>query len=724
MCSSDDRRPFHFVVTILVATAVFLVHGEALSTRDDCTIARGDDGRSWEISNNWLVYALGQSEDGVLRARRFARNGYELNWVADAPADTTMVIDGEPVEAGHTDHMALANVATEEYGAGLRLILTFESSVAVVEKSVVCYPDVAMFDQWIAVRAREADVHPVLEAPHLFSWSSPATELEWLRGLDQPSEVGGSFTIERREVYPDQRVELRAYDRSTETAWPWSVLRTESEAMVAGILWSGAWAMDIDGWERGTRVRAGLPNFSTTLESERPFESPHVFFGLTGAHAAQVGRAMRRYVDVAIRQGRPIWPLTTYNTWFSHGIGIDEASMQRAMQQAHALGIEVFELDAGWYPRPADTRPFDFTSGLGSWTVDADRFPSGLRSLGNQARALGMKFGVWVEPERVDLSTVGRSGGAAEAWLSRANGRTQPSSGEPDARGALICLAHHEARAWVFNHVAALVDTAGVDYLKWDNNAWLNCDREGHGHGPRDGNYAQVRGLYEVLGELRRRFPQLLIENVSGGGHRIDLEMLRYSDTGWMDDRTAPSTHVRHNIEGLSRALPLAYLLSYTMGHESEPLHNAEDARRLVRSRMPGVLGFSYRSDELSESDLAALAGEVALYKRLRETLADAHAVLATPQVPQSNAQNPDVLQAVSPSTGRSIVFAYANATPGPFRVRLGGLSSETTYQVESADRGLVGTLSGSTLSDVGLEIDPAAGPSAAQAFLLTPTDR
>jgi alpha-galactosidase len=620
--------------------------------------------------------------------------------------------------------MPLADVRTEEYGAGLRLIMTFESSAVVIEKSVVCYPDVAILEQWLTARSREADLHPVIDAPQLFSWSSPASQLEWLRGLDQPSDVGGSFTIEQREVFPDERVELRAYERSTETAWPWSVLRTESDAMISGILWSGAWAIDIEGWERGTRVRAGLPNFSTTLSSDRPFESPRVFFGLTGADASQVGRAMRRYVDVAIREGRPIWPLTTYNTWFSHGIAIDEESTLRAVRQAGELGVELFELDAGWYPRPSGTRLFDFTAGLGSWTVDAARFPSGLRWLGNQMRARGMKFGLWVEPERVDLSTVGRPGGAEEAWLVRANGRTQPSSGEPDGRGAMICLAHPDARAWMFNHVAALIDREGVDYLKWDNNAWLSCDREGHGHGPRDGNYAQVRGLYEVLAELRRRFPQLLIENVSGGGHRIDLEMLRYTDAGWMDDRTSPSTHVRHNLEGLSRALPLAYLLSYTMAHESEPLHDAADTRWLVRSRMPGVLGFSYRTEELSESDVNALSGEVALYKRLRETLADAHAVLVTPQVPQGHAQSPDVIQAVSPSTGRSVVFAYRNAAKGPFRVRLQGLSAETAYQVESADRGLVGTFPGATLSEVGIEIDPAAGPSAAQALLLTPTGR
>ena len=83
-------------------------------------------------------------------------------------------------------------------------------------------------------------------------------------------------------------------------------------------------------------------------------------------------------------------------------------------------------------------------------------------------------------------------------------------------------------------------------------------------------------------------YPDMLIENVSGGGNRLDLGMLRYTDVAWMDDRTAPSVHVRHNVEGLSAVFPPAYLLSFLTDHEGEPLHDSPDISLYVRSRMAG----------------------------------------------------------------------------------------------------------------------------------------
>jgi hypothetical protein len=205
--------------------------------------------------------------------------------------------------------------------------------------------------------------------------------------------------------------------------------------------------------------------------------------------------------------------------------------------------------------------------------VDSTRFPNGLKPLSDYAHALGMKFGIWVEPERVNLATVGAPG-ADESWLATSGG----NYGSDDA--AQICLATAAGRQWVLDQLTALIDAVQPDYVKWDNNMWINCDRPGHGHGSTDGNFAHVTGLYQVLAALRQRYPDLLIENVSGGGNRLDFGMVRYSDVAWMDDRTAPSVHVRHNLEGLATAFPPAYLLSFVTS--AVP---ATHVRRFARGR-------------------------------------------------------------------------------------------------------------------------------------------
>ena len=107
------------------------------------------------------------------------------------------------------------------------------------------------------------------------------------------------------------------------------------------------------------------------------------------------------------RSGRPFPALATYNSWFQFGIQIDDALIRREMDGFAALGGELFELDAGWYPALNAQDRFDFTSGLGSWQLDRTRFPGGLGVLSDYAHARGLKFGVWVEPERVSLSLVG-----------------------------------------------------------------------------------------------------------------------------------------------------------------------------------------------------------------------------------------------------------------------------------------------------------------------------
>ena len=217
-----------------------------------------------------------------------------------------------------------------------------------------------------------------------------------------------------------------------------------------------------------------------------------------------------------------------------------------------------------------------------------------------------MQFGLWIEPERIALSTIGLPDMAKEAWLA-----TIGDSYDGDGETAQLCLASPDARKWLLSKITTLIDSAQPDYIKWDNNFWINCDRAGHGHGPDDGNFTHVQGLYGLLDDLRMRYPNLLIENVSGGGNRLDYGMAAYTDTAWMDDLTSPSSHVRHNLEGLASAFPPAYLLSFVIDTGDEPLAGG-DLPQIVRSRTPGILGLTYRIDDLDDDVRAGLTAEIA----------------------------------------------------------------------------------------------------------------
>lgn len=549
-----------------------------------------------------------------------------------------------------------------------------------------------------------------------FKLTVPDGTLHWVNGLqgdDATTLRDTAFTLQQRRLSAGERLSLGAVGRSSEQTVPWFAVVGDSDAFYAGLLWSGAWLLNADRGASGLNLTLGLGPMSTTVTA--PVDGPHAFFGVTRGGLADVSEALRNFVLRGLRSGRPFDAFVTYNPWFSYGVDIDEQSMRSEIDGAAALGAELFVLDAGWYPGTGRGGAGDFTSGLGSWQVDSRRFPSGLRALRDYAHDRGMKFGIWVEPERVAQSTIGKPGLAQDMWLAKNDGKF----GSLDA--AQICLGGGAARQWLLDRLSALIDSVQPDYLKWDNNHWINCTRSGHNHAANDGNFAHVNGLYAVLADLRAKYPNLLIENVSGGGNRLDFGMLRLTDVGWMDDRTTPSVKVRHNIQGLSAAFPLGYLLSFAMGHHDEPLPHASDLPLLLRSRMSAILGLGFRTGTLSEDDAWGISREIATFKALRDTLRTGAGTLLSPQAAPHHGPAWDVLQ-VTPEGFRPIVI-WAVQSDGAVEeivVRPVGLRARWMYEVRSIDAGPLGVVSGATLMADGVAV--TAWPhSAAHVLVLTP---
>src|SRR5581483_3709124 len=485
-----------------------------------------------------------------------------------------------------------------------------------------------------------------------------------------------------------------------------------SEEFFAALLWSGAWSLSMDRSTDSIGMSLGVGAMTTTLVSS--IDDAHVVYGVARGGVAQASATVRSFVIQGLRNGTALSPLVTYNTWFAYGTNIDETTMKSEMTHAANLGVELFVVDAGWYRGAGASGPFDFDAGLGSWDPDPVRFPNGLHALTDYAHGLGMKFGIWVEPERVNLSVVGEPG-AEESWLAMTGG----NYGSDHA--AQMCLAGAAGRAWVMQRLSTLIDSTQPDYLKWDNNMWINCDRTGHGHGATDGNFAHVTGLYRLLSDLKAKYPSLLIENVSGGGNRLDLGMTRYTDVAWMDDRSAPSSHVRHNIEGLSQVFPPAYLLSFVTDHEGEPLHDAPDMPLYVRSRAAGVLGLCFISASFDATDGAALKSQIEMYKTLRTAIGRASGILMGAQASDQKPPPWDMMQETPMGSPQQfLIWAFQSDTSvSKINIKPNGLTAATTYEVRSMHQGVLGTSKGSDLTANGIDI---FGSSATAAHVLVIT--
>jgi alpha-galactosidase len=186
-------------------------------------------------------------------------------------------------------------------------------------------------------------------------------------------------------------------------------------------------------------------------------------------------------------------------------------------------------LDAGWFGDEGDTERW-FTL-RGDWdTVNAKRFPEGIRAVSDYAHEKGLKFGLWFEIESVGVDA--QINETRPDLIARRDGESLHA----------ICLGNPEAAEWAFETLSRLVTEYACDWIKLDYNVdvWAGCNRGDHGHAPGEGLYAHVRAYYALLDRMRAAFPDLIIEACSSGGLRIDLGLLQHLHFTFISDPDYP----------------------------------------------------------------------------------------------------------------------------------------------------------------------------------------
>ena len=706
-------------LTVLLASSAasttLPTSADAVVQAGTATISNDPDAGTWTLSSDGASLTLGFDASHDFRVIRLESESGEPRTLGSLP-DTQVSVGGKSLPFGsRAAGFIFQGASASADGFTVKLDATYDlPSVRLrTTRHYIATSGSSTFETWTTFSSLGPPVN--VSDLNALMLTIPAGTIHWVNGLQGDGVEAAhdaAFTLEQRTLQSGERLELGAVGRASEQTVPWFAVDNGPDVFYAGLLWSGAWSLNAARNGGTLDLRLTLGTMSTSVSAE--VDGPRAFFGVTRGDLGNVQAALRTFVLHGLRAGRPLDPQVTYNTWFAYGVEIDEASMRDEIDGAARLGAERFVVDAGWYLGAGRGGVGDFSSGLGTWQVDPGRFPSGLGALSDYAHAHGLSFGIWVEPERVAMSTVGRQGLAQEAWLAKTGGKYGSSE------FAQLCFGSPAARQWVFDRLTALITTARPDYLKWDNNFWINCDRSGHVHGSNDGNFAHVNGLYDVLSRLRNEYPDLAIENVSGGGNRLDLGMLRYTDAAWMDDRTTPSVRVRHNLQGLSAVFPPAYLMSFVMSDPDEPLRNAPDLSLLFRSRMSGILGLCFRTTDLDEDEVSAMRLEVDNYTSIRDALRTAAGTLLTAQASAKNGPGWDVYQTTPFGNSTVVLWAFQNDRGArSVLVRPVGLHHRM-YEVQGANAGPLGYVSGSALMEDGIEIRTSPR-SAARMILLAP---
>jgi alpha-galactosidase len=455
---------------------------------------------------------------------------------------------------------------------------------------------------------------------------------------------------------------------------PWLAVQDGESPAAYGIAlaWPGNWHITAEAEPGGAvRVRAGrVPHEGAViLAPGETLATPQLACAFSPEGLDGLSRVWHRYERhlSGERLHRPRKVL--YNSWEATGFDVDAAAQLELAKTAADIGAELFVVDDGWFTGRADD-----TGGLGDWWPDPAAFPQGFDQFIADVRALGLDFGLWIEPEAVSPGS--RLYAEHPEWVYRVEGRP----GRLVRNELLLDLGRTDVQDFVIGTLDRLLGTYAISYLKWDMNR-PPTERGRPGAGGLDLDAEHVAGYLRVLDHLRSAHPDVTVEGCAGGGGRIEHATIARTDVVWPSDNTAPLDRLSTQYGFLHAHAPHVMSSWVTDAPGIFDPRPRSLAFRFVNA-MCGVLGVGADLRAWTPEQRTEAARWIGRYKEVRDVIHHGEArLLGTPEEPscgvQFDAGDRTVVAALS--TGR---LDGAPLLPGRAdRLRLRGLEPAARYR-------------------------------------------
>ncbi|EKX40564.1 hypothetical protein GUITHDRAFT_75450 [Guillardia theta CCMP2712] len=401
------------------------------------------------------------------------------------------------------------------------------------------------------------------------------------------------------------------------TTTPEELFETHGDVWAFSLVYSGNFIMEAEVTETGrTRINAGInpSTFKWHLPPGDSFESPECVLvysdsGLEGM--SHTFHALYKKYQIPQRWANTVPPILL-NTWEAMYFDVNHSKVLELAKVAATCGVEMIVLDDGWFGEREDA-----TSSLGDWDEDRRKFPDGLSALVQDINALGLKFGIWVEPEMVNVKS--KLYRKYPTWCLNQHGRNSRCEG----RNQLVLdFTREEVCQYVISKLNALLSASNIEYLKWDMNRHLT---EVYGNAIMPEKQGEVFhrymvGVYKVLAFLNDKFPHVRIETCSGGGGRFDAGMLHYCPQIWASDNTDVFSRmaIQH---GTSLAYPISSIGSHITAVPNHQTQRLSTLKTRFLVALFGTFGLELDLRRLSPVDLNELSQYTAKYKELAPTV-------------------------------------------------------------------------------------------------------
>lgn len=365
------------------------------------------------------------------------------------------------------------------------------------------------------------------------------------------------------------------------------------------------------------RVNMGVnaENFSWHLEPAKNgtpggrFYTPEIVLAYSNCGMGGTSRQLHRIFRERLMP--PKWrykiPPVLLNTWEAAYFDVTHDLVVEIARKAAKAKIELLVLDDGWFGSRNDTY-----SGLGDWTPNPKKLPKGLNGLAEDVNALGLKFGVWIEPEMVSMnSDLYRQ---HPDWCLHV-----PSRSRTIGRNQLVLdFSRKCVRDNIYCQLEALLRGANIEYVKWDMNRNLTEVFSQDWEPSRQGEIAHryILGVYEVFGKITRAFPHVLFESCSGGGGRFDAGMLYFTSQIWTSDNTDALSRARIQY-GTSLAYPASAMGSHVSNVPNHQTMRTTSVKTRSLLAMSGTFGYELDPRDMTEKDVNEVLSYIRLQKRV-----------------------------------------------------------------------------------------------------------
>ena len=380
------------------------------------------------------------------------------------------------------------------------------------------------------------------------------------------------------------------------------------------------------------------------------------------------------------------------NNWEATYFDFTTEKLLAIAREASKLGIEMLVMDDGWFGNR-----FDDNRALGDWFVNEEKLPGGLKYLVDEVNKLGMKFGIWLEPEMISPdSDLYR---AHPDWAIQIPGRV----GGLARNQYVLDMSRTEIQDYIFDLVAGILRSANIEYVKWDMNRPLSdigsyalsaeCQGELY--------HRYVLGVYRLQERLVTEFPHLLLENCSGGGARFDAGMLYYSPQIWCSDDTDAIERLT-----IQEGTALIYPLSAMGAHVSDCPNHAVGRVTPFETRgyvaLAGTFGYELDVTKIPEEDRNMIPDQVAMYHKYNDLVrtGDYYRIASY----RENRMYDCYMVVAKDKSEALVTFVQVMGRPNSHsrRILLKGLCPDKKYRIEGEDR----TYLGSTLMQAGILVE------------------